>query len=331
MLKNILARDGSLKEQAKKLGQSAKADGTLKNYSGMVSKFQRFCEKSNYDFEHFTEQAVVHFILELEKSEPSYGIFAQIKPALVLLEKARGRPISAITATADMYLEAAKRRAAKRRQPAKKAGQIPADTIERLVEGHLTKVWAGEEKPDWLKLRTILRVTVVKYTFCRFDCYNRLKAGDFEDTGDGIRVTFNSAKNDQLHQGNCSFIVNELAVKVVRYAFQQFGFRMGDRGDDRFVNCVLRKTKGGWQVDGSRRLSYSTATEKLRELMRETGMDDTGVTDKSFKSLGVTGTLEAGADTEDVMYQGRWKSTAMPLRYKINSDQFKKDIAKKVV
>jgi hypothetical protein len=45
----------------------------------------------------------------------------------------------------------------------------------------------------------------------------------------------------------------------------------------------------------------------------------------------VTGTLEAGADTEDVMYQGRWKSTAMPLRYKINSDQFKKDIAKKVV
>jgi hypothetical protein len=60
-------------------------------------------------------------------------------------------------------------------------------------------------------------------------------------------------------------------------------------------------------------------------------MDDTGVTDKSFKSLGVTSTLKAGADTEDVMYQGRWKSPAMPLRYKINSDQFKKDIAKKVV
>jgi hypothetical protein len=235
------------------------------------------------DFEHFTEQAVVHFILELEKSEPSYGIFAQIKPALVLLEKSRGKPIFAITATADMYLEAAKRQAAKRRLPPKKAGQIPADTIGWLAEMHLAKVWAGEAKPDWLKLHTILRVTVVKYTFCRFDCYNRLKAGDFEDTGDGIRVTFNSAKNDQLHQGNCSFIVNELAVKVVRYAFQQFGFRMGDRGDNRFVNCVLRKTKSGWQVDGSRRLSYSTATEKLRELMRETGLDDTGVTDKSFE------------------------------------------------
>jgi hypothetical protein len=225
MLKNILARDGSLKEQAKKLGQSAKADGTLKNYTGMVSKFQCFCEKNNYDFEHFTEQAVVHFILELEKSEPSYGIFAQIKSALVLLKKARGKPISAITATADMYLEAAKRRAAKRRRPAKKAGQIPADSIERLVEGHLAKVWAGEEKPDWLKLCTILRVTVVKYTFCRFDCYNRLKAGDFEDTGDGIRETFNSAKNDQLHQGNCSFIGQGGQVRVPAVQLQDRGQR----------------------------------------------------------------------------------------------------------
>jgi hypothetical protein len=297
----------------------------------MLSKFESFCSENNYDFENFTEQAVVHYILFLEKAEPSSGMIAQIKPALSLLEKVRGRPYTAFTATADMYLEAAKRRAAERRPTTKKAGQIPADALERLVEKHLRDVWEGIAEPDWLKLRTILRVTVVKFTFCRFDCYNRLRVQDFEDTGDGIKVTFNSAKNDQMHQGNSSYIVNEQACRVVRYAFQQFGFQMGNSKDDRFVNCVLRKTKTGWQVDGTRRLSYSTATEKLRELMRETGMDDKGVTDKSFKSLGVTGTLEAGAELEDLMYQGRWKSLAMPLRYKVNSDQFKKDIAKKVV
>jgi hypothetical protein len=48
MLKNILARDESLKEQAEKLKQSAKADGTLKNYMGMVSKFQCFCDKNRF-------------------------------------------------------------------------------------------------------------------------------------------------------------------------------------------------------------------------------------------------------------------------------------------
>jgi hypothetical protein len=151
-------------------------------------------------------------------------------------------------------------------------------------------------------VRTIFRVAVVKYTFCGFNCFNRLKASDFTDTGDGIKIRFQSAKNDQWHKANSSFIMDETGVKVVRLAFQTFGLRMGDEGDNRPVNCDLRK-----------------------------GLQAERVSDKSFKMLGVTGMLEAGASLDDVMHQGRWRTLSMPLQYKLNSDNFKKNIARKVV
>jgi hypothetical protein len=331
LLKNILARDGSLKIQAEKLAKHVKAEGTVKGYNGFLKKFQLFCETNSYDFENFTEQSLVHFVLDLEKTGPSLAAVGQIKPALTLLEKMRGRPISAFTHTVDMYLEAAKRRAADRRPPAVKAPELPADTWEQLVDKHVRPIWEGQKKADWIALRTILRVTVVKFTFCRFDCYDRLRANDFEDKEDGIKITFNSAKNDQLHQGNSSYIVNEEACRVIRYAFREFGFRMGDKLDNRHLNCVLVRKKGGWQINSKKNLSYSNATARLRQLLKDTGIDVPRATDKSFKQLGVTGTLEAGAELEDLMHQGRWRTLTMPLRYKLNSDKFKKDIAKKVV
>jgi hypothetical protein len=60
------------------------------------------------------------------------------------------------------------------------------------------------------------------------------------------------------------------------------------------------------------------------------GVDGQGVTDKSFKMLGVTKTVEASAAAEEVALHGRWRSLDMPLRYKHNSKEFKLKTATKV-
>jgi hypothetical protein len=296
-----------------------------------VNKFQDFCGKKGYSFKKFDEQTVVHFITHLDSINSHFGLIGQIKPAISLLERMRGYEKTAFTPLADTVLEAAKRRAAEHKEPVKKAGELPEDALTRLINQHLAPHWERGEKLNWHKLRTIFRVAVVKYTFCRFNCFSRLKASDFTDTGDGIKIRFQSAKNDQWHKGNSSFIMDETAVRVVRLAFQTFGFRMGDEGDNRPVNCALRKTANGWKLDGERKLSYTNATKQLRELLAETGIHAERASDKSFKMLGVTGTLEAGASLDDVMHQGRWRTLSMPLQYKLNSDNFKKNIARKVV
>jgi hypothetical protein len=74
-------------------------------------------------------------------------------------------------------------------------------------------------------------------------------------------------------------------------------------------------------------LSYSGATEDLRDLLRGIGVDPTAVTDKSVKMAGVTAAFHGGASTEEVMHIGRWRTPTIPLQYKLNSFMFKKRVA----
>ena len=60
------------------------------------------------------------------------------------------------------------------------------------------------------------------------------------------------------------------------------------------------------------------------------GVNGDKLTDKIFNMLGVTRTLVAGTTLEDVMHHGRWRTTSLPLHYKVNSLQFKENIAGQV-
>ena len=76
--------------------------------------------------------------------------------------------------------------------------------------------------------------------------------------------------------------------------------------------------------------SITKAREGLRDLLRETGQAGRGITDKSFKMLGVTRMMEAGATADEAAIHGRWKTASMPLRYKHNSDEYKQGLAGKI-
>lgn len=329
VFQRILGMDSSLGENLAQLKKKAKAEGTLSNYGSLQSKFEAFCAEKGYSFEKFTEQAVLHFILQLDKDGASVAIVCQIKPALSLLEKLAGKEKSAFTATVDAYLEAAKRKAVETKQPVQKAGEVPKDTVEQMIKKYVEPFWEKKKKVDLDAVRTILRVTIVKFTFCRFDCYRQLKACDLIDTEDGIKVNFPRAKNDQWHKGNSSFVVDPLAVRLIKFSFECLGYTMGGT-DKSFLNCVLVKKKRGHKVCGTRAISYTHATKRLRFMLQEMGLPTEKVTDKSFKMLGVTSMLEGGATLEEVMHQGRWRTPTMPLQYKVNSDDFKRLIASHV-
>jgi hypothetical protein len=330
IIHNIFNRDSTLLECAERLAKKAKAEGTISNYTGMTNRFREFCGSQGYSYEEFDEQTVLHFVLDLDKNNASVSTLGQVKPALTLAERLAGRERSAFTATVDTYLEAAKRRAAEAREPARKAGELPEDTIERLLEAYARPYWDGEGKADPYMLRTLMRAVIERYTFCRFSCYSKLRVCDLEDKGDCIKILFTSAKNDQFHKGSISYIVNSDALKLIRFTCSELGFRLGDSSDKSLLNCALHKGKDRVTVMGQQAVCYSNSTRDLRRMLEQAGIDPTGATDKSFKSLGVTTSLDKGVPLEDVAHHGRWRTLTMPLTYKLNSEKYKKGVAGKI-
>jgi hypothetical protein len=330
VLLNIFNKNSDFQLVADRLAKKAKAEGTLNNYNCLKRKFEWFCAENSYDFHNFSEQAVLHFVLKLDADNVPYALLGQVKPALALLERLAGRKESVFSPLVDTYLEVAKRRAAEARKPVKKVPVVPPDALQLLMRKFVEPHKQAGMKPDLAVVRKLLRITVERFTLCRFSCFNQLRVCDVEDRGDSIKLTFIAAKNDQMHNGSCSFIVNEEVVSFIWYAFDQLGFKLGDSENKAFLNCVIKRVKKKQVVVGHRRVGYSHATLLLRKILSEVGIEAKGVTDKSFKMQGVTTIIDSGASLEDVMHHGRWRTLLMPLHYRVNSEKYKKEVAKNV-
>ena len=335
LLGEIVASDASLSESVKGLMAHAKAAGTMVNYECTTRKFAAFCKAKQYTYPDFSEKAALHFVVQMDKDGASLGTLSQIKPALALVEKLAGKQGSSFTATVDVMLNAAKRRAAESKPVVQKAGRLPDDTLQRLYPVHFLPHLRGDKMADPVMLRTFVRTIVVYFTFCRFSCYSRLRAMDFEDTGNSILITFPFAKNDQFHKGNSSCLVSNGTdidpVKIVREYFRLCGFRFGmENGDTSRPNCIMRRCKGGWKADGTRGVSYTTGTNNLRAMMAMVGIHVARLSDKSVKSLAVTKAMKKGMSADNAREHGRWKTVDMPLHYKSSSLEHKEELASKV-
>jgi hypothetical protein len=335
LLNEILEADASLSESVKGLMSQAKAAGTMVNYDGMTKKFARFCAEKGYVYPDFTEKAALHFVIQMDKDGATMSSLCQVKPALALVEQLAGKKVSSFSKTVDTMLTAAKRRAAESKPIVQKAGKLPDDTLQRLYPVHYLPHLEGDKTADPVMLRTFVRTIVVYFTFCRFSCYSRLRAMDFEDYGDSILITFPFAKNDQFHQGNATCLVSNGTdldpVKIVREYFRLCGFRFGAaNGDMSKPNCVMRKLKKGWRADGTRGVSYTTGTNNLRAMMAKVGIHVARLSDKSVKSLAVTKAMRKGMTTGSAREHGRWKTEAMPLHYKTSSLEHKEDLARMI-
>jgi hypothetical protein len=194
---------------------------------------------------------------------------------------------------------------------------------------------SGTELIPAVRFRTAFCVLVEYHTCCRFSCFAKLQARYFERVGPDIVITFPSAKNDQLHEGRTSVLAANGSLycpaRLATAYFRCFGLHFGHAASDTsFVNFQLRRAAGSLWPIPHRSLSYSGATEDLRETLAAVGVDSTRTSDKYIKMAGVTAAYQARATSEEVMHLGRWKTLSVPLQYKINSFAFKKRIAEKV-
>ena len=121
---------------------------------------------------------------------------------------------------------------------------------------------------------------------------------------------------------------------MTRLYFYRFGLRFGNdetrEPDHSFIHFRIRKVGATRVPDARYKVSKTTATENLKQLLYSEGLEFEGVTDKSAKMEGVTRTLVNGASLQEVQHQGRWQALSTPLYYKHNSSQYKTEIAAKV-
>jgi hypothetical protein len=119
-------------------------------------------------------------------------------------------------------------------------------------------------------------------------------------------------------------------VSFIRYALNKLGFRLRDNENKDFLNCVIKKVKKEQVVVGHRKVGYSHVTFLLRKILTEVGIEAKGVTDKTFKMQGVTIIIDSRVPLEDVMHHGRWRTLSRQLHYRVNSEKYKKEVAKNV-
>ena len=83
-------------------------------------------------------------------------------------------------------------------------------------------------------------------------------------------------------------------VAMTHRYFRLLGLRLGEQnGDRRHLFCRIRKAGGSWAACSGQPASASKARENLKQLLDKSGIPSKGVSDKSFKMLGVTGMMEA--------------------------------------
>jgi hypothetical protein len=69
LLSDILKKDSSLKTSVTGLMQHAKSMGTMANYERVTKKFEEFCCVHGYNYPKYSEQAVLHYVIQLDKCE----------------------------------------------------------------------------------------------------------------------------------------------------------------------------------------------------------------------------------------------------------------------
>jgi hypothetical protein len=313
---------------------AAKAPGTVAAYAGALRRFEDFCINNSFPYPDFSHEALLQYILHLVRVPASFAAFAALKPAITYLDTTMGRP-SSFTPFLDLVLTGAKRNARAAAGPVKKAPVISIEDLQRILDMLYVPFKSHIAEINPLYFRTIFRLMIEYHTLCRLNCFRQLRACHFELIRGDILITFPHAKNDQLHQGQSSFLVASdseyCPVRLTKLYFRKFGLHFGmEAGDNTFVNFQLRRHAAVTAVIPHRSLSTTGATEHLRKLLAAVGLPNTAVTDKSVKMAGVTAAYEAGASSEDVMHIGRWRTVSIPLRYKFNSYAFKKSVASKV-
>jgi len=187
LAQGVMHRKPHLQAVLQQLSEGMLAKGTMKSYSSALAKFDKFCLENGHILAGITEDAMMEYILELAHKKASFHILSQVRPALkAKLELQKGNTDD-FTLRLDRLLEGALREAASRKEPTKKATEISLDLLKRLM-GKFVLLFRGREgEADIYRLRTVCRVVVEYFTFCRGADYAKLQLKHLKQIGEDIQ------------------------------------------------------------------------------------------------------------------------------------------------
>ena len=329
----MLIADPAAVGQVNIMLRGAVAESTAAGYGTVVNRFHGFCMERGYAFPNFNKGAVLNFIQSCMAEGAGLHFFQKLLPALQLLEKILDVEVSQISPQVKVAVGGVKRELAKSRGIVKKATGYAYTVIQDLIRKEVSPFARVPEGIDAAAFRSLVRATVIYFTFCRFDDYKRLTDKDVTDEGSFIKIVFERSKNDQFGDNSISVIPvransGECPVALIRLYFRRFGLKFGGQG--KLLNFRIRKVAGVYVAMPAHGLSRSNATKCTRQLLEKHGYDAANFTEKSMKVQGVTELLDSGEPLENVMVFGRWRTQTTPLHYRALSMSYRLEVARHI-
>jgi hypothetical protein len=165
-LREMVGGDPKLEQALRSLADAPLAASTMGNYQCVLGRFHQFCDNKGYVKEEVTEQIIIHYIAQVHKDQIPYAELCQLGPVLVLWLELCFGSADRFTARARRLLEGEKRKAAQFREPVRKAGEVSLGRLQEMVHKYVTRYEDNIFHADIFKLRTVVRLTVIYFTFC---------------------------------------------------------------------------------------------------------------------------------------------------------------------
>jgi hypothetical protein len=169
----------------------------MTHYGAAIRKYEEFCNSNGYNYKVPTEKSVLHYITFLTTIKVSLSTLNQVPAALDLLMDLQPKQTSPFTPLVNRVLEGARRKAAEFREPVKKAGEVKLETLQNMVARFIMAYKDNIAEANIYRQRTITRLVVTYFTFCRLSDFRQLQARHIEDKGDILEIVFPTQKNDQ--------------------------------------------------------------------------------------------------------------------------------------
>ena len=166
---------GSLSHSMQRLLVRSKANGTLRSYSASINQWVKFTADKKLPTDPASVFGVSRYITEPADTNCSFSTLSAISPALTMLHETQNHDsVPAIKSPiVKLLLTGAKREAAERRGPVKKAPVLTQTQIHSVVDLLWSKGIGQVDKSLSLSTwRAAVKIYTMYKTLCRNDCFS---------------------------------------------------------------------------------------------------------------------------------------------------------------
>ena len=200
----------------------------------------------------------------------------------------------------------------------------PSVSAKVFTSDHLLSLATAAYKPSCslVFLRTIWRIFIEFFGLLRFNEVANLHFEDLTWTSIGFDLFIRKSKTDQHAKGDFVSLSRNFNDLLCPISLTMLYFKRFNLSSD-FLLVSIR----GNIPDSSKPLAYATALKDLRKCLSLVGIDPSGFGEHSGRRGGTTAAAAAGVSIDELMLQGRWRSSDMPRLYTDNASKLRRECA----